>query len=649
MSRRYRRSFEVLTGLIPIWLLVPLLLTFFVIIVGLWNYMSTRRVVEASIEREAARDLTLDMTRLQTALERAAHLGATTWTQDQLAAFGADTHGLLALLSDETGHVLASATRGDLGKPVSSALPEALKRAEIYQADSLSRTLVTRAGVVEVLNEGSVIAGVYPVLLGAAQGELRPNRIGHVFIARNLDVLKSQKFMGSQRRAAHIGLVLFFSALATSLLLHWLVARRLVRIAKAADQLATGDLTVRSGVSGRDEIALLGHSFDAMVTNLEQHEAALVESEERHRSIFENAVEGIVTMGEDRIIRSMNPAAQGLFGYQEEEVIGKNVKIFMPSLYQEEHDSYVRNFIKAGKKIIGNGREVTGKRKDGTTFPLELSVVELELSNERLFTGILRDNTDRKRVEDERLRINEHLEELVQARTQALKDAQETLVRKERLATLGQLAGSIAHEIRNPLGIVRNAAYYLEQVSKDQDKEMLESRAEIQRGLTRVDRIISELLDYARDSQVNHQEFALSDVIEDAFAGVEIPPNAIVNAPIPSSSLICYGDSDQISRILKNLVINALQAMPDGGTLTMHYSTSGDGKAMVEVKDTGAGMTKEQLAKIFEPLFTTKTLGIGLGLALSLRYAELNNGSLTAESILDRGSTFRLTIPRVNA
>ena len=88
--------------------------------------------------------------------------------------------------------------------------------------------------------------------------------------------------------------------------------------------------------------------------------------------------------------------------------------------------------------------------------------------------------------------------------------------------------------------------------------------------------------------------------------------------------------------------------MPDGGTLTMHYSTSGDGKAMVEVKDTGAGMTKEQLAKIFEPLFTTKTLGIGLGLALSLRYAELNNGSLTAESILDRGSTFRLTIPRVN-
>jgi two-component system sensor kinase FixL len=386
-----------------------------------------------------------------------------------------------------------------------------------------------------------------------------------------------------------------------------------------------------------------------MVTNLEQHEAALVESEERHRSIFENAVEGIVTMGEDRIIRSMNPAAQGLFGYQEEEVIGKNVKIFMPSLYQEEHDSYVRNFIKAGKKIIGNGREVTGKRKDGTTFPLELSVVELELSNERLFTGILRDITDRKRVEDERLRINEHLEELVQARTQALKDAQETLVRKERLATLGQLAGSIAHEIRNPLGIVRNAAYYLEQVSKDQDKEMLESRAEIQRGLTRVDRIISELLDYARDSQVNHQEFALSDVIEDAFAGVEIPPNAIVNAPIPSSSLICYGDSDQISRILKNLVINALQAMPDGGTLTMHYSTSGDGKAMVEVKDTGAGMTKEQLAKIFEPLFTTKTLGIGLGLALSLRYAELNNGSLTAESILDRGSTFRLTIPRVNA
>jgi two-component system, LuxR family, sensor kinase FixL len=650
MSSSHKRSFDAFTGLIPIRLLVPLLLTIFVIIVGLWNYMSTRRAVEIGIEREVARDLTLDMTRLQASLEEAAHLGANTWMQDQLAAFGADTHGLLALLSDEKGEVLASANRSHLGKPVTAAFPQTLRGASIYQSDNLSRTQATRTGVVEVLNEGSVIAGVYPVLLGSADGELRPNRIGHVFIARDLDVLKSQELMGSRRRAVHIGLVLLLSALATSLLMHWLVTKRLVRIARAADQLATGDLTVRSGVSGRDEIALLGHSFDAMVTDLEQHEAALVESEERHRSLFLHAVEGIVTMGEDRIIQSMNPAAQKLFGYQEEEVIGENVKILMPSPYHEEHDGYVKSYIKTGKKkIIGIGREVIGRRKDGTTFPLELSVVELQLSNVRLFTGILRDITERKRAKDELLRINEHLEELVQARTQALEDAQETLVRRERLATLGQLAGSVAHEIRNPLGIVRNAAFYLEQVSKDQDKDTIESHAEIRRGLTRADRIISELLDYARDPQAHHREFALADMINDAFSGVEIPLNTTVDAPIPSPSPICYGDPDQISRILKNLVINALQAMPDGGALTIRCSTGDDGQAMIEVQDTGTGMAKDQLVKIFEPLFTTKTQGIGLGLALSLRYAELNNGSLTAESSLGGGSTFRLTIPIANA
>ena len=379
--------------------------------------------------------------------------------------------------------------------------------------------------------------------------------------------------------------------------------------------------------------------------SLEEAQRALAESEERHRSLFQNAVEGIVTMGEDRCIQSMNPAAQRLFGYAEEEVIGENVKILMPSPYHEEHDGYVKGYVRTGrKKIIGIGREVVGRRKDGTTFPLELSVAELQLTSGRVFTGILRDITDRKRAEDELQRINEHLEDLVRERTRALEEAQATLVRNERLATLGQLAGSVAHEVRNPLGVVRNAVYYLQHTTKAQDEDTLASFEEIERGLARADRIIGELLDYARDPKTNHEEFALAQVIDSAMEGLTVPPCVEIDVTVPVPIHHHYGDPGQIRQILNNLVGNAIQAMPDGGRINICYSVDGD-NAVIEVHDTGCGMTEGQLAKVFEPLFTTKARGIGLGLALSRRYAELNNATITAESRVGEGSSFRLTLP----
>ncbi len=353
-------------------------------------------------------------------------------------------------------------------------------------------------------------------------------------------------------------------------------------------------------------------------------------------------------MGEDRLIQAVNPAAQRMFGYAEDELVGKNVKILMPSPYHEEHDGYVEEYVKTGKKkIIGIGREVIGKRKDGSIFPLELSVAELQLANERIFTGILRDVTDRKRAEDELLRVNERLEELVRDRTRALEDAQETLIKKERLATLGQLAGSVAHEIRNPLGIVRNAAYYVEETTENPSGEVKESFEEIRRGLERADRIISELLDFARAPESDHREFVLGEAIEDALQGVEIHPQVEVETPEEADSLKGYGNPVQIAQIIKNLVINSIQAMPEGGSLRLHCKMEDDDSVVVEVEDTGTGIDEDQLNKIFEPLFTTKTRGIGLGLALSRRYAELNRATLSAESTVGKGSVFRLRIPTV--
>ncbi|MGK0187173.1 MAG: two-component system sensor kinase FixL [Verrucomicrobiales bacterium] len=636
-------------GAVPLRLIIPLILAVVAFIVGVSEHVIYGRSARAGIEREGLRDLNLDMTRLQASLEEAGRANNPSWMQEQVAALGADTHGLMAVLADDSGVVVASASRPQIGRPLQEIIPARLRETDMYAPARLDSLRALQMGATELTPDGDEVVGAFPVLIGMHENEVRLRKTGILLVARDLAILKSQELAGARQHALAMGLVLLIAAGSVSVFLHFLVTRRLARISKATEQLAGGDLSATSGVRGRDEIALLGQRFDAMVSELRQNAAALLESKEQHHSLFDNAVEGIVTMGEDRLILSINPAAQKLFGYLEDELIGKNVKILMPSPYHEEHDGYVKNYIDTGeKKIIGIGREVVGRRKDGETFPLELSIAELKLTDRRVFTGILRDITARKRAEGELRRVNENLEELVGARTKELEAAQETLVRKERLATLGQLAGSVAHEVRNPLGIVRNAAFYIEQMTTDPDEDMAESFDEIRRGLSRADRIIAELLDYARDPQSNHIEFPLQDTIIGALEGIEIPKIVAISLPDPMPAANCHGDRDQVTRILNNLIVNGIQAMPEGGSLKIRCIEAGDGKAIIEVIDQGIGMTPEQLGRVFEPLFTTKTRGIGLGLALSRRYAQLNDATLTVESEIGRGATFRLTVPVIS-
>lgn len=175
--------------------------------------------------------------------------------------------------------------------------------------------------------------------------------------------------------------------------------------------------------------------------------------EARLSAVVDTAVDAIITIDERGTVEAVNHAGCQLFGYAADEIIGQNVKILMPHPYHDEHDGYLANYLRSGeRKIIGIGREVTGLRKDRTTFPMHLAVSEVTLQDRRLFTGIVRDISELKRVEQELRQLNEELEDRVRQRTCELKDAQDALVRKEKLAVLGQLAGGIAHEIRNPLG-----------------------------------------------------------------------------------------------------------------------------------------------------------------------------------------------------
>ncbi len=225
-----------------------------------------------------------------------------------------------------------------------------------------------------------------------------------------------------------------------------------------------------------------------------------------------------------------------------------------------------------------------------------------------------------------------------------LSQAQEQLGRRERLVVLGQLAGSVAHEIRNPLGVMKNSIYFLRLTQKLKDPKALQHLGLIEDEINRANRIIVELLDYARDPTSQIESFDLQDAFYKALALVEMPESVHLEHDFADEPLKVSADAGQIERILANLLRNAVQAMPDGGLLTLACRRDGD-EIHAVVLDTGVGIAEENLDKVFEPLYTDKAKGIGLGLPLSQRYAQLNGGRIECESRAGEGATFRLVLP----
>ncbi len=229
---------------------------------------------------------------------------------------------------------------------------------------------------------------------------------------------------------------------------------------------------------------------------------------------------------------------------------------------------------------------------------------------------------------------------------QALEEAHQQLIRQERLAALGELAGSVAHEIRNPLGAMKNSVFFLRLTQKFADEKALEHLDLIDRQVDRANGIITELLDYARQPAVRIERRALQEIVEGALAELPVPDSVSVDRHLETDPVIVEADPAQIERILTNLLSNAAEAMPEGGNLRVECRRH-DAEALVSVADTGVGIAGDDLRKIFEPLVTSKAKGIGLGLAVSQRYAQLHGGRIECESELGRGTTFRLILPAV--
>ena len=254
------------------------------------------------------------------------------------------------------------------------------------------------------------------------------------------------------------------------------------------------------------------------------------------------------------------------------------------------------------------------------------------------------DITDRKSAEEAMAAYSGHLEEMVAERTRELQETQEELVRKERLATLGQFAGSVGHELRNPLAVMSNAIYYLQAVIQNPDETTREYLEIIAKEVRISEKIICDLLEMSRNRPAEKGLFSVCELVSDAILHQSSWEGVEVSANLPESLPEVYVDFRQIVQVIDNLIANALQAMPDGGRLELAARQDGE-TVLLTVSDTGTGMPGELIEKVFDPLVTTKRGGIGLGLTVSKRLAELNGARLEVESEEGKGSCFTIVLP----
>jgi PAS domain S-box-containing protein len=375
-------------------------------------------------------------------------------------------------------------------------------------------------------------------------------------------------------------------------------------------------------------------------------EGKIRESEARYRGIFEYAEDIIYLLEPDGTFRSLSPAFEKITGWSVEEWIGKP---FAPIIHPDDlqHANAVVLSALSGESVPSFRLRI-GK-KSGEYFDADLSITPLGRNEVTGALGIARDVTERERAEAEIRKLNEELESKVQERTRQLLEAQEELVRKEKLAVLGQVAGSVGHELRNPLGVMSNAVYFLQTVLSDADETTKEYLNIIKSEIAGSERIVSDLLDSVRTKPPQPVAVGLAELIGQTLHKYTVPDSVTVNLDIPETLTPLRVDPQQIHQVFRNLISNGVEAMPEGGTLEIRaLENRPDGTVTVSVRDSGVGMTPEQMARLFQPLFTTKARGIGLGLVVVKNLTGANGGKVDVQSEQGRGTTVSVTLPCVS-
>ena len=353
------------------------------------------------------------------------------------------------------------------------------------------------------------------------------------------------------------------------------------------------------------------------------------------QSILATVPDAMVVIDERGIMQSFSLTAERLFGWTAAEAVGQNVSLLMPGPYSDEHDGYLRRYLATGeRRVIGTGRIVEGKRKDGSTFPMELSVGEMQSSEGRFFTGFVRDLSERQETE------------------QRLHELQAEVLHMSRLNAMGEMAAMLAHELNQPLSAITN---YL----RGSTRLLAGDKPDLSRITTALDlaaaqsiragTVIRRLRDFVSKGDAERRIESLPKLIEEAsaLAMIGVRQQVVqVRFALDRAMDLVLVDKIQIQQVLLNLIRNAAEAMEASAVRTILVSTSGVENGMVEVRvdDSGPGISPQIAKRLFLPFVTTKSQGMGVGLSICRTIVEAHGGRLWVEPSPSGGASFRFTL-----
>jgi two-component system sensor kinase FixL len=392
--------------------------------------------------------------------------------------------------------------------------------------------------------------------------------------------------------------------------------------------------------------AVVGIGIAAVAEGLRRSrsEAAQRDSELRAReahlqSILDTVPDAMIVIDTQGIMTSFSTAAAQLFGYAAAEVLGKNVNILMPSPYREAHDGYLWRYLTTGeRRIIGIGRAVVGERKDSSTFPMELSVGEVQSGGQRFFTGFVRDLSERQFAETR------------------LQELQSELAHISRLTAMGEMASTLAHELNQPLTAIANylkgSRRLLEDASDERAGQVRDAMDKAADQALRAGQIIRRLRDFVSRGESERRVESLAKMVEEAsaLALVGAKEHGVkVRFELQPQVDLVLADRVQIQQVLLNLMRNSVEAMAGADRRELQVSSKAiaDGVVEIAVADSGSGVAEEIAAQLFQPFVTTKASGMGVGLSISRAIIDAHGGQIWAEANPQGGTIFRFTLRAV--
>lgn len=525
------------------------------------------------------------------------------------------------ILIDEHQRIVLSTHRAMLDRQLDLRAAPALQRL-------LSQALQSQAGTLLPDDQASRIQAIYPIELGHSAGELRPSRLGALYIDYDFGhVLLSKRSQLYNDLAVTMLAVVLLSALLWYIL-HIVLTRRVETLLNDTRHLAGGNLAHRSQLTGNDELSEISQAFNHMVCQLESDRHTIASSQKRLSNILDNVIDGIITIDPAGTIQDFNPAAEKIFLHARDNVIGKNIKLLMPEPFQSAHDGYMQNYLNTGhRRIIGFLREVEGLRADGSTFPLELWVTEIWLDQQRLFIGMVRDITERRVV--------------------------------ARLKN--EFVANVSHELRTPLTSINGSLRLVRSGVMGEVSAQAMGMLDIaEKNSERLILLINDLLDIEKiESGKMDFHFApvsLAQLLTEAIAtnhGYADNLGIRYHLQTPLPDCLIQGDSHRLHQVMSNLLSNACKFSPKGGTVEISLDCSANHQAMICVTDHGSGIPLEFQDRVFQKFAQADGSssrhhgGTGLGLSITKAIIEHHGGQVGFESTPGEGTRFYVTLPMI--